>query len=98
MPMLPYLRKGTLQKQDGTVIALNIPVSVWPANGVTSRYGEYFDHQAEASPHYVNELVNGPANRRLVIDGVKYNIVQATPHDFLPHVELTLRRVKAGGP
>jgi hypothetical protein len=98
MALLPYITLGELQQQDGTVIATDIPITVWPTTGSVTRYGEAYDHQAEASLDFVNELVHGPANRRLVVDGVRYTIMQALPHTFLPHVELRLRRVKAGGP
>lgn len=98
MPMLPFLSLGVLKAQNGNTLASNIPVTIWPSNGSVTSYGEAFDHQAEASLDFVNELVNGPSNRKLVVDGVTYMLMQATPHAFLPHVELVLRRVKAGGP
>jgi hypothetical protein len=88
---LPFLEVGELRKQDESVVAAEVPVSIWPAGNLVSSVGYHYDHTAEAAPEHYDELRR--PNRTLVVGGAHYKVMNATlnPLGAPPHVALRLR-------
>lgn len=95
MRSLPFKQRATLIDKPNTTVASDVPVSVWPTRSTTTRAGTTYDAIGEAHVDYADELA--VANRVLRVDGADYVVVSATPHDFIPHVELRLRRTVGAG-
>ena len=95
MGSLPFYTTGELQALGGDVIEEDIPVSVWPASGYNAEAQRAYDHQGEAPLGYLAPLT--VANRRLIIEGTEYALVECVAHPFVPHCALRLRRIDAGG-
>lgn len=92
---LPFDRQASVTDLSGTVISAGVWCSpIWPTEGgpVELPTGVRYDHSAQAERGAFDALAG--ANRRLVVDGVVYGIAKATRHDYLPHVDLRLLRVK----
>lgn len=92
---LPFLYVAQIQALDGDVIEPEVPVSIWPTTGFNAGVARAYDHQGEAPLEFHAPLT--VANRRLVLETVAYAIVEAVPHQFVPHVALRLRRMDSGG-
>lgn len=93
MTTLPFMQTGALIEQGGAAVAGAgaIPCSVWPAVGVSnSATGRHHDHRGEADRDHAAALQ--VPNRSLVVDGITYKVVAATPMDLVPHVVLELLR------
>lgn len=91
MPTLPFLKTGALVAQGGGPVAGAgaIACSVWPATSTQNRPGgRHHTHGGEAELAFAAAL--RVPNRSLVVDGVTYKIVAATPMDLVPHVVLEL--------
>jgi hypothetical protein len=95
MPALPFNKTATLREANGTIVD-DVPVAIWSATGGNTSIGRAYDHEGQAPQNFYNPLVAAP-NRYLEHDGVRYRIVSATLHEFLPHVALRLREVRPGG-
>ena len=88
---LPFLSVGVVTTLGGDVTVGALPCSVWPATSSSSGdAGHHHSHTGEAELDFADELQI--PNRVLVVDGVSYRIVSATPNYFLPHVVLELNR------
>lgn len=97
MGALPFDSEGTVTEQGGAVVRAGVAVSVWrlPAARVTSA-GKTYDYTGEAEGSAADVLVDHP-NRHLVLGDRDFVIVGANEHLYLPHVELRLRLMLAGG-
>lgn len=94
-PPLPFDRVGDVQAQGGAVTRANLACSqAWPASNNTGNTGQQHTHTAQADLAGTDELQ--ATNAKLEIDDVVYSIVRAEPHEYLPHVDLELRRVRGG--
>jgi hypothetical protein len=93
--MLPFDRLAEIQEQDGTTLAEDIPVQLDQAGASAVGRGVVYDWTGEAhsdaAPHLIRQT-----NRRLVVDGVTYKVVEAFQNEFIPHVELRLLEVRGG--
>lgn len=89
---LPFINTARVMRGD-TLIALHVPISVWPAGASASLTGMTYDHQGEAPLDFA-PLFRTP-NLRLFIDNLRYTIVDWEQNDYLPHVALRLREVNA---
>lgn len=89
---LPFPLRAVVLQKPATVVVDAMPIALWPARARVDDNGAYSDHDAEAPLVYLPQL-NVP-NRIVVINGERYTIVAATPHTFLPHVALRLRRAQ----
>lgn len=95
MGVLPFISTADLCDMDGTPVSM-VPCSIWPSDRATTEAaGRSFDHEGEAPLGHLAELK--VANRYLLLDGIKYRVVTAIAHPYLPHVALTLRNVTATG-
>lgn len=98
MATLPFRTTGALQEQGGAAVAGAdaVPCTVWPASGHSnSPQARVYSHSGEAHLDFAAQLQ--VPNRQLLVDGVTYKIVAATPFDLVPHVALQLRKVEANG-
>jgi hypothetical protein len=86
---LPYLSRGQLLDQGNVQVLPSVPCSIWPVSHRTEDRGRFHDHEGEAPILYASALT--VENRTLVVDGVRYKIVDATVHQLVPHVSMTLR-------
>jgi hypothetical protein len=89
---LPFIKTGTVLS-GSTLIATNVPVSVWPAPGAVSNVGMVYDHDAEA-PRNMEQILRMP-NIRLIVDDVTYTVVDFEINEFIPHLVLRLRQMRA---
>lgn len=87
---LPFNRLGVVFEKPATIVVDGLPCAVWPARTRVEGSGAYADHEGEAPLAYLPQLA--VPNRVLQVDGVRYTIVEATAHEFLPHVAMRLRR------
>jgi|SRR5262245_3640813 len=97
MGMLPYPYLAELYDQGmiAVVDTPSIPVNVWPVTGRSEATGQYYDHQGEAHADYAAQLQT--ANRTIRVGANDYKIVQAVLQHYIPHVQLSLRRVNPSG-
>lgn len=95
MPALPYLKLADITNQAGADVMSDVPCMVWPTPGRNDSTGRYYDYYGELD-YGAWEALQVP-NLTLTIDTVPYKLIDAVPHEFLPHVSITLRRVSAGG-
>lgn len=93
MVVLPFDLVG--QIKHGSTDLAQIELSIWPAGEQTTNTGEAYDFTGEAQEEAAEHLVGKP-NRMIVVDGVRYTVVSAFLHGYVPHVELRLRQVEAG--
>ena len=90
MAALPFPQTARLYERPETQL-MDVPFAVWPASGRPAPAGMHFDHEGEAPIAFAAALE--VANRFLRTDsGEEYVVVTATPHWYLPHVALRLRR------
>ena len=89
---LPFINTARVMKGD-TLIALNVPVSVWPVGGTLTDVGLAYDHQGEAPLEYAQIL--RMANCRLYIDDMRYTVVSIEKNEYVPHVALALREMNS---
>ena len=98
MPPLPFTQAAELLESNGQPVAgVSLELSpIWPAqSGAVNATGRAYDHRAEA-PAALADALQVP-NRRVRVGATAYTIIDATPHEFLPHTELRLREVRPGG-
>jgi hypothetical protein len=89
MGVLPFLDSADLCDMDGTPVSI-VPCAIWPSDrAATEPGGRTFDHEGEAPLAHLAELK--VANRYLLLNGIRYRVVTAIAHPYLPHVALTLR-------
>ncbi len=100
MPPLPFDRVAAVVEQGGDPVAGAEAIAVACRSMRSPREtnrGEVYDWTGEAEAKAAPFLVDA-VNRSLVLDdGLTLKLVGAVAHDFLPHVELTLRQMKQGG-
>lgn len=95
MGVLPFLQTAQLQEIGGANVTA-IPCSIWPTSGGDNvEAGRAYDHEGEAPIAHLAAL--SVVNRHLLLDGVKYRVISAIGHPFLPHVSLRLREMRASG-
>jgi hypothetical protein len=110
--MLPFDRVGELVGQGGRRLGpaagsgsgsgdddspLVIDFAAWPLS--TPRRtagGEMYDWTGQAEISAAAQIIGLP-NRSIVEGDLALKIIGAARHDFLPHVDLQLREVRAGG-
>lgn len=85
---LPFINTCTV-KQGNTLLALHVPISVWPAPGGQTPVGVTYDHQGETALEF-KDIFRTP-NARAVIDDQLYTVVDLQTNLYLPHVALLLR-------
>lgn len=95
MPSLPYLKMADVNDQAGVSVLVDVPCMVWPVPGRMDTTGRYYDYYGEMDLGAWDSLQT--PNLTLTIDMVPYKLIDAVPHEFLPHIAITLRRVSAGG-
>lgn len=87
--------------QGGEVKLASLQLSVWPLGSPQrTAAGEVYDWRGEAEDLAADHLVQR-ANRSIEITqgtaaGKRLKVVSAVAHEFIPHVELQLREVRAG--
>lgn len=87
---LPFINTARVMRGD-TLLALNVPVSVWPVSGSATDVGIAYDHQGEAPLDFAH-LLRTP-NVRLYIDELRYTVINIEANLFMPHVALLLREM-----
>lgn len=70
-------------------------VSRVPGGQETAR-GQAYDAEGVVEEAAAEYLVSIP-NRRLVVDGVRYSVVDAVHHEVLPHVQVALSELRPAG-
>lgn len=97
MPPLPFRTTGEVSQQGGTVLIEALPCSVWKLKSArqTSR-GEFYEWTGQAHVSGAAAIID-KANRVLTVDGRRLRILDATKHDFIPHIELSLGEMRAAG-
>src|SRR5262245_31649658 len=85
---LPFINSAVV-KQGNTLLAMNVPISVWPTPGSVSQVGAVYDHEGETGLEFF-DIFRTP-NCRVVIDDVLYMVVDIQKNVYLPHVALQLR-------
>jgi hypothetical protein len=88
------MQRASLEELGGAPVTvggepLTITVTVWPARQTFGASGRHFDYEGEAPRAYADDL--RVRNRQLRIGRKVYKIIEAIPHDFLPHVALELK-------
>lgn len=92
MAPLPFDKVCDVLAQGGTAVAEGVPCSnPWPVTSRGGDVGQEHDHEAQL-PVSAFALVD-VANRKLDIEGKRYSITRAYTLEFLPHVQVELRRV-----
>lgn len=89
MSSLPFLSRATLEDMSGSPLAVNVPLSLWPASAHDSDSGREYTHDGECPVGY-NEVLQ-TANVRFSLGEKIYHVVDSQAHDFLPHCSLRLR-------
>jgi hypothetical protein len=92
---LPFARLAQLKTRPDTVIADDVPCSVWPTTTRVTGSGLSYDHEGELPVSYYDQ-VRGP-NVVLVLDDEEYIVVDAQENVYLPHVAVLLRRARPSG-
>lgn len=92
--MLPFMHEAVLkEKPDDTVRSFGC--SVWPVRMSNTRAGAQYDHEGEAPLEVADDCA--VPNRYIEWQGRTYQVLEATPHSFVPHTALRLRETRAGG-
>jgi hypothetical protein len=92
---LPFTQSVPLQELGGEEVREVRISPLWPGGDpAVTDVGARYDFTAQAELDAVDELQG--SNRQIEHDGVVYKIVSAAEHEFLPHVELRLWRVRGG--
>lgn len=89
---LPFPLRATVLEKPSTVVVDSMPMALWPARARVDDNGAYSDHDAETPLAFLPQL--RVPNRVVEVNGERFTIVAATPHTFLPHVALRLRRAQ----
>lgn len=92
MSTLPFYSSATLEDMAGSPLAINVPISVWPASARDTDSGRSYTHDGECPVGYIEALE--AANVRFSLGDKTYHVVDAQAHDFLPHCSLRLREMR----
>lgn len=96
MSVEPFRLPATVKDRSGTVLA-SPQCSVFRVTaGTTTSVGQRYDFAGICSPDAADALV-GQRNRVITVAGTDYNVLDATLHDVLPHLELALVLVTTDG-
>lgn len=93
--MLPFDQLASIKSQGNTVLAEDVACRIELASSNSTTNGVAYDYSGEADVAYADELVN-KTNVKMEIGGVTYSVLQAETHDFIPYVELRLKRIRQG--
>lgn len=92
----PFVSEAEVQDRAGAVLA-QTQANVWQERTSSpSSVGEDYDYVGLIDSDAADALV-GQRNRVLVVEGRRYNVVDAVAHRDLPHVEVSLRVVDPDG-
>lgn len=94
-PSLPFPKQGVLKDKPDTTIIASLPMSLWPVSQRVLDAGAHYDHTSEV-PLVHRGAVEVP-NRFIEVDGRRFQVLEATAHEYMPHMELRLRESKPGG-
>lgn len=84
MPSLPFLSDGEVQDRTGATLA-EMGATVWPAEQTyAGPQGTHYDHTAEVeNTEQARDALIRKGNRRLLVDGRTYNVVEATEQQMV---------------
>jgi hypothetical protein len=94
MSVLPFETSGEVRDRSGALVAEVGCSKPWKVRSTSESGGQTHDYAANCTDR--GELV-GRQNLLLTVEGEEYRIVDATPLQFLPYTELTLRQVLPNG-
>jgi hypothetical protein len=89
---LPFINTAKLTKGNA-LIALHVPISVWPAPNGATNVGVVYDHGGETGLDYF-DLFRTP-NVKVTIDDLSYMVVDIQKNLYVPHAALMLRESNA---
>lgn len=95
MSQFPFPKQGVLKDKPNTTVVSDLPMSLWAASQRVLDAGAHYDHTSEVPLEFWDEVQ--VANRFIEVDGRRYQILESTQHEYLPHVELRLRETRPAG-